>query len=92
MVGRFPGAPDLDALWRNVRDGVESITFFGDEQLQAAGVDAQTLKSPNYVKARGVQGLFLELNNRVIIAGVIEELDLPNECFGDAPVIFHFRR
>ena len=24
MAGRFPGAPDVDAFWRNIRDGVES--------------------------------------------------------------------
>jgi amino acid adenylation domain-containing protein len=28
MAGRFPGARDVDALWRNLRDGVESISFF----------------------------------------------------------------
>jgi acyl transferase domain-containing protein len=28
MAGRFPGARDVDELWRNLRDGVESITFF----------------------------------------------------------------
>src|ERR1700704_4967924 len=53
MVGRFPGARDLDAYWRNIRDGVESITFFTDEQLKAAGIDAQVLNYPGYVKARG---------------------------------------
>jgi acyl transferase domain-containing protein/thioesterase domain-containing protein/SAM-dependent methyltransferase len=26
MAGRFPGAPDLDAFWRNLRDGVDSVT------------------------------------------------------------------
>ena len=31
MAGRFPGARDVDALWRNLRDGVESITFFDPE-------------------------------------------------------------
>src|SRR3954465_8273486 len=53
MVGRFPGARDLDAYWRNIRDGAETITFFTDEQLQAAGADPQLLKYPGYVKARG---------------------------------------
>ncbi len=27
-AGRFPGARDVDGLWRNLRDGVESISFF----------------------------------------------------------------
>ncbi|GGC57490.1 hypothetical protein GCM10011504_39720 [Siccirubricoccus deserti] len=25
MAGRFPGAPDLDQFWRNLRDGVDSV-------------------------------------------------------------------
>jgi acyl transferase domain-containing protein/acyl carrier protein len=38
MAGRFPGANDLESFWRNVRDGVHSITFFADEAEQAGGV------------------------------------------------------
>src|SRR5687767_13419109 len=30
LSGRFPGAGDVDAYWRNLRDGVESITTFED--------------------------------------------------------------
>ena len=54
MAGRFPGAGDLDELWRNLRNGVESIRFFGDEELFAAGVHPDLLADPSYVKARGV--------------------------------------
>ena len=54
MVGRFPGANDLDTFWRNIRDGVESITFFTDEQMAAAGADAELIKNPGFVKARGI--------------------------------------
>jgi aryl carrier-like protein len=39
MAGRFPGAPSAAAFWRNLRDGVESISFFSEEELLAAGVD-----------------------------------------------------
>ena len=39
MSGRFPGARNLDELWRNLRDGVESVSFFSAEELAAAGVD-----------------------------------------------------
>ena len=38
MAGRFPGARDLGHFWRNLRDGVESITRFSDEELAASGV------------------------------------------------------
>jgi acyl transferase domain-containing protein len=54
MAGRFPGAPDLDTYWRNIRDGVESITFFSDRELEAAGVPPDVVKGSAYVKARGI--------------------------------------
>ena len=47
MAGRFPGADDLAAFWRNLREGVESITFFTDQQLAALGVSPAALGSPN---------------------------------------------
>lgn len=51
MAGRFPGAPDIDTFWRNIRDGVESVTQFTDEQLRARGVPEAQLDDPAYVKA-----------------------------------------
>lgn len=51
MACRFPGADDVESFWRNVRDGVESIRFFTDEELLARGVSAETLADPHYVKA-----------------------------------------
>lgn len=54
MAGRFPGAEDLDQYWENLRDGVEAISSFTDDELIASGVDPEVLKSPNYVRARGV--------------------------------------
>ncbi|HEX6200382.1 MAG TPA: beta-ketoacyl synthase N-terminal-like domain-containing protein, partial [Thermoanaerobaculia bacterium] len=56
LAGRFPGAPDPDALWRNLAAGVESITFFRDEELLAAGADPGLLADPDYVKAKGILG------------------------------------
>jgi amino acid adenylation domain-containing protein len=53
MAGRFPGAADLAELWRNLRDGRESIRFFTDEELVAAGADAAALAAPGLVKGRG---------------------------------------
>jgi acyl transferase domain-containing protein/acyl carrier protein len=52
MAGRFPGAADLDRFWTNLRDGVESITFFSEDELRAAGVSDQTLSNPSYVRAK----------------------------------------
>jgi phthiocerol/phenolphthiocerol synthesis type-I polyketide synthase E len=53
MAGRFPGANNIAEYWRNLRDGVESIKFFTDEELQQAGVEVSRLNSPNFVKAKG---------------------------------------
>ena len=52
MAARFPGADDIDQFWRNLRDGVESITSFSDEEL--AHVSPALLKKPNYVKSGAV--------------------------------------
>ncbi|MCC5601600.1 type I polyketide synthase [Nostoc favosum] len=54
MAGRFPGANKVDSFWQNLRDGVESISFFTDEELISAGIDSASLNDPNYVKASGV--------------------------------------
>ncbi|MFI5178623.1 MAG: type I polyketide synthase, partial [Vicinamibacterales bacterium] len=54
LAGRFPGARTVDAFWQNLRDGVESITRFSDEQLLAAGVDPALLSRLDYVKAGAV--------------------------------------
>jgi phthiocerol/phenolphthiocerol synthesis type-I polyketide synthase E len=54
MAGRFPGAPGVDALWRNLLDGVESIARFTPEELRAAGVDDEVLADPAYVPASGL--------------------------------------
>jgi acyl transferase domain-containing protein/thioesterase domain-containing protein len=54
MSGRFPGAHSVAELWRNLRDGVESIRPLGDAELLAAGVDPEDLRDPSYVKAAGV--------------------------------------
>ncbi|BAZ20917.1 beta-ketoacyl synthase [Kalymmatonema gypsitolerans NIES-4073] len=54
MAGRFPGANKVDSFWQNLRDGVESISFFTDEELVSAGVNRALLNDPSYVKASGV--------------------------------------
>jgi len=54
MAGRFPGAKNLDAFWQNLVEGVNSITFFSDAELEAANIDSDLLKNPLYVKAGAV--------------------------------------
>ena len=50
-AGRFPGARTVEELWSNLCEGLESITFFSDEELLAAGVPAAQVADPRYVKA-----------------------------------------
>ncbi len=54
MACRFPGARDLEQYWANLRDGVESITFFSDRELEAAGHDPEFIRQPGYVRANPV--------------------------------------
>ncbi|HSL83888.1 MAG TPA: type I polyketide synthase, partial [Thermoanaerobaculia bacterium] len=54
MAGRFPGARDLTELWRNLREGREAVSRFGDDELLAAGVEPALLADPSYVKAGSV--------------------------------------
>jgi acyl transferase domain-containing protein/acyl carrier protein len=60
MAGRFPGARNIDEFWKNLLDGVESISFFDDNELRANGVSDRQLRNPNYVRA----------------APIIEDIDL----------------
>ena len=48
---RFPGAATAEEYWKNLCDGVESIVFFSDQELVAAGVAPSLLANPSYVKA-----------------------------------------
>ncbi|WP_406197268.1 phosphopantetheine-binding protein [Streptomyces sp. NBC_01017] len=53
MSGRFPGAPDLESYWANLRDGVCSLSTFTEKELLADGADAAELRNPAYVAAQG---------------------------------------
>ncbi len=53
MACRFPGAPDVDAFWRNLRAGVDSIARFTEEELLEAGADPELLRHPDFVPASG---------------------------------------
>jgi len=52
MSCRFPGAENIDDFWKNLCNGVESISFFSDSELDF--IDPNLLKHPNYIKAGGV--------------------------------------
>ena len=54
LAGRFPGSPDIDRFWDNLRNGQECLTFFTDDELRSAGVDPAVFNRPNYVRSKGV--------------------------------------
>ncbi|MER8996068.1 amino acid adenylation domain-containing protein [Mesorhizobium sp. M0678] len=54
MAGRFPGAENVDQLWSNLVDGIESIADLNEQTLREAGVDPDTLGKPNYVRREAV--------------------------------------
>ncbi|HSF40167.1 MAG TPA: amino acid adenylation domain-containing protein [Thermoanaerobaculia bacterium] len=48
---RFPGAPDSDTFWRNLRNGVESVSTFTEEEAAAEGARLEDLRHPRYVRS-----------------------------------------
>ena len=51
MACRFPGARDTGELWRNLRDGVESVRFLSPEEMAATGVPRAAAADPAWVPA-----------------------------------------
>ncbi|EPR11937.1 hybrid non-ribosomal peptide synthetase/type I polyketide synthase [Ruminiclostridium papyrosolvens] len=54
LAGRFPGANNINEFWSNLKNGIESISFFSDSELIENGVDINCLNDPEYVKAKGM--------------------------------------
>lgn len=52
MSCRFPGAVNIDEFWKNLCDGIESISFFSETELDF--LDPSLLNHPHYVKAGAV--------------------------------------
>jgi len=50
----LPGANNSEEFWNNLRNGIESTSFFTEEELLAAGIPAAKLQAPGYVKASPV--------------------------------------
>jgi phthiocerol/phenolphthiocerol synthesis type-I polyketide synthase E len=51
---RVPGARTVEQFWRNTCDGVESVSWFSRDELIEAGVAADVLDEPDYVRAGAV--------------------------------------
>ncbi len=54
LAGRFPQAPDAEALWRNLQGGVDGLSRFDADELRAAGVPERLLSDSRYVRVGGV--------------------------------------
>ena len=53
MVGRYPGAANVDQLWENLCNKVESITRFSPDEI-GPGIEDETKNDPDYVPTRGI--------------------------------------
>ncbi|ACU75824.1 Beta-ketoacyl synthase [Catenulispora acidiphila DSM 44928] len=53
MSGRFPGAESVAGLWRDLLAGVPGLRAITDEELAAAGVGADRLADPEYIRVGG---------------------------------------
>ncbi|MFW2589660.1 type I polyketide synthase [Sagittula sp. SSi028] len=49
MAAHLPGAEDIAAYWRNLRDGVSSIRRLSEDDLRAAGEDPGLMRHRDYV-------------------------------------------
>ncbi len=54
MSGRFPGAKDMDSFWENLKNGIESVKFFGREELIKMGISENLIDNPRFVAADAI--------------------------------------
>lgn len=54
MAGRFPQAPDVEALWELLAQGREGLTRLTREELLEAGVRPEEADDPSYVPMAGL--------------------------------------
>lgn len=53
MAARLPGAANVDEFWQNLVNGVESVSFFSDAELED-DFGPEVRNAPNFVRARPV--------------------------------------
>ena len=54
MAGRFPGANNTGEFWRNLCNGIESISTFADSELELPEDGRALLDDPRYVKRQAI--------------------------------------
>jgi iturin family lipopeptide synthetase A len=51
MSGRFPGARNIEEFWENLKNGVESLLFLTEEELESE--DPRLKEHPDFVNSKG---------------------------------------
>ena len=72
MAGRFPGAADINEFWHNLANGVESVSFISDLELEASNQDPWFREDPSYVPSTG---------------GILKDIDLFDASFFGYPPV-----
>lgn len=54
MSGRFPGAHNLSEFWNNLKNGVESISFFTEPEVGVSSSNSCGFEHPDFVNAGGI--------------------------------------
>ena len=81
MAGRFPGARNIESFWKNLKNGVESISHFTEEELAKVGIPPEVLSNPRYVRAKGfIEDIVSKANSTnpdiVVITGDLIDVDV----------------
>ena len=53
MSGRFPGSDSINEFWENIKNGVESISNYSDDELRKGNVEESLINNNKYVRAKG---------------------------------------
>jgi acyl transferase domain-containing protein len=54
MAGSFPGAETIAQFWENLKNGVESISFFTGRELQETALLNEDIDHPDFIRARSI--------------------------------------
>src|SRR6516162_2092173 len=55
MSGRFPGANSVQQLWHNLMQGVDSVSRFGEDELEYSVATKEAIEQgQKFIRARGV--------------------------------------
>ncbi|MGD2088933.1 MAG: amino acid adenylation domain-containing protein [Candidatus Aminicenantes bacterium] len=53
MSGRFPGAKNLHEFWEILKNGMEPLCFYTEEEIENSGIEPALFNLSNYIKAGG---------------------------------------